>query len=165
MPAVIAGSEEDIITSEVGTTRTNEVAEADWLGLPLSVIVALKVAVPLVVGVPETMPVDCPRLRPAGNLPEAIDHRYGVVPPLACKACEYDSPTLTSGSAVGFMTKGVGLTIMAFVTDADIIGILLSVTFATNAAVPLVVGVPEMAPVDDVSTNPLGNCPEAIVQM
>jgi hypothetical protein len=34
----------------------------------------VKLKVPLAVGVPETMPVLAPRLRPDGRLPEVIDH-------------------------------------------------------------------------------------------
>lgn len=79
------GKAEDVMTSGFGVTTTAEIEAADWAGMPLSVTVAVKVAVPLKVGVPEIMPVDCVRLRPAGNLPEAMAHRYGLVPPLASK--------------------------------------------------------------------------------
>ena len=59
------------------------------MGLPLSLTAAVNVAVPLEVGVPEMVPVDAAKLSPAGRLPDAMDHRYGVVPPLACNDCEY----------------------------------------------------------------------------
>ncbi len=78
--------EDDVIISGVGETTTAAAVATDWLGLPLSLTVAVNVAVPLEVGVPEMAPVDGAKLSPAGKLPAAIDHRYGVVPPLACKA-------------------------------------------------------------------------------
>lgn len=87
--------------SGIGATTTAALEAADWVGLPLSLTFAVNVAVPLEVGVPEIVPVDAAKLNPAGKLPDAMDHRYGVVPPLACKDCEYVAPTLTAGSAVG----------------------------------------------------------------
>ncbi len=53
-------------------------------GLPASVTVAVKLKVPVAVGVPEMTPVAGARLSPAGRLP-VRDHVYGVVPPLACR--------------------------------------------------------------------------------
>ena len=50
------------------------VADVDCAGLSASVTVAVKVDVPLVVGVPEIMPVLAARLSPAGRLPALIDH-------------------------------------------------------------------------------------------
>jgi hypothetical protein len=51
-------------------------AEADWVcaGLLLSVTVAVKLEVPVADGVPEMMPVVAARVRPAGRLPDVIDH-------------------------------------------------------------------------------------------
>jgi hypothetical protein len=54
----------------------------------LSVTVAVKVEVPIAVDVPEIIPVDGVRLKPAGSLPDVIDQVYGAVPPLACKPRE-----------------------------------------------------------------------------
>ena len=44
-----------------------------WAGEPASVTAAVKVAVPLEVGVPEIRPFDVFRLSPAGRLPETKD--------------------------------------------------------------------------------------------
>jgi hypothetical protein len=44
-----------------------------WTGEPLSLTVAVKLEVPLVVGVPEMMPVVAAKVSPAGRLPEVID--------------------------------------------------------------------------------------------
>jgi hypothetical protein len=45
-----------------------------WSGLLLSLTVAVKVVVPAAEGVPEIIPVVAARVRPAGSLPEVIDH-------------------------------------------------------------------------------------------
>jgi len=42
-------------------------------GVAASATAMVKLKVPLAVGVPETMPVLAPRLRPDGRLPEVID--------------------------------------------------------------------------------------------
>ena len=44
-----------------------------WTGVPLSLTVAVKLDVPLMVGVPEMMPVVAARVSPAGRLPAVID--------------------------------------------------------------------------------------------
>ena len=49
------------------------VADFVWTGLPLSLTAAVKLDVPVAVGVPEITPVVAARVRPAGRLPEAID--------------------------------------------------------------------------------------------
>ena len=60
-----------------------------------SVIAELRMAmtqtasdVPAAVGVPEITPVAEFRARPAGSVPEDMDHVLGVVPPLAARVCE-----------------------------------------------------------------------------
>jgi hypothetical protein len=47
------------------------------------------VKVPLTVGVPEMMPPEAERARPAGSWPEVIDHAYGAVPPVALTLALY----------------------------------------------------------------------------
>jgi hypothetical protein len=56
---------------------------AVWAGVPLSVTPIVNPAVPPVVGVPEMTPVLELRVSPAGSEPDAIDHVYGLVPPVA----------------------------------------------------------------------------------
>jgi hypothetical protein len=65
-------------------------SETDFVcaGVSVSVTVAVRLKVPLAVGVPETMPVAVPRLSPAGRAPEVIDQLYGVFPPVACMPLE-----------------------------------------------------------------------------
>jgi hypothetical protein len=62
-------------------------ADADlvWAGFPASVTVAVKLKVPLAVGVPEIWPVLVESVRPAGRLPVLIDQAYGAVPPVASR--------------------------------------------------------------------------------
>ena len=58
----------------VGAITSERVTDFVWAGEPASVTLAVKVAVPLTVGVPEISPVDVFMLRPAGRLPETKDH-------------------------------------------------------------------------------------------
>jgi hypothetical protein len=57
-------------------------------GLPVSVAFAVKLAVPVAVGVPEMTPDADASVSPAGRLPAVIDQAYGVVPPPACSEVE-----------------------------------------------------------------------------
>jgi hypothetical protein len=59
-------------------------AVAVWLAA--SWTLAVKVLVPEPVGVPVIAPVLALRIKPAGRVPERIDHVYGWVPPVAVKA-------------------------------------------------------------------------------
>jgi hypothetical protein len=58
--------DEDATTIEV-------VTDFVCAGLPESVTVAVKLDVPVAVGVPEITPVVADRVRPAGRLPEVTD--------------------------------------------------------------------------------------------
>ena len=49
---------------------------------------AVKLKVPAVVGVPAMAPLDAFNEKPGGKLPDASDHVYGVVPPVAASICE-----------------------------------------------------------------------------
>ena len=57
-----------------GAMTSERVTDLAWPGELASVTAAVKVAVPLTVGVPEIKPVDVFRLSPAGRLPETKDH-------------------------------------------------------------------------------------------
>jgi hypothetical protein len=57
----------------------------DWLLAPVTRTV--NVAVPAVVGVPLRVPL-LDSVMPAGGVPEASDHVYGVVPPVAASVAE-----------------------------------------------------------------------------
>lgn len=49
-------------------------ADLAWEGSLLSVTVAVKLEVPVAVGVPEIVPLVAARVNPVGRLPELIDH-------------------------------------------------------------------------------------------
>jgi hypothetical protein len=49
-------------------------ADLVWTGLPLSLTAAVKVNVPLAVGVPEITPLLAESVNPAGRLPLVMDH-------------------------------------------------------------------------------------------
>jgi len=76
------------ITSAGGAITSETDIEVVCVGLEESATVAVKLKVPLAVGVPEIRPVLAVRLRPAGRLPEVIDHVYGIVPPVARRDLE-----------------------------------------------------------------------------
>jgi hypothetical protein len=93
------------------TTQLNDTLAVAWVGLALSVTVAVTDEVPAVVGVPEMTPVDALIDRPAGS-PEAVKV-YGVVPPdadsvrlVAVPTVEFFVPGLARASAVGPVQVG-----------------------------------------------------------
>jgi hypothetical protein len=76
VPTVPDGSDAEIVKVAGAGAATTSESLTDWVcaGLPASVTVAVKLVVPLAVGVPEIRPVLVARLRPAGKLPALIDH-------------------------------------------------------------------------------------------
>ena len=73
---VPAGTLEEVIASPGGAGAAMTIErETDLVcaGLPASVTVTVKLAVPVAVGVPEIRPVDVDMLSPAGRLPLAMD--------------------------------------------------------------------------------------------
>jgi len=58
---------------EAGATTIEVVTDFVCAGLSESATVAVKLNVPLTVGVPETIPVVAARLRPGGRVPEVTD--------------------------------------------------------------------------------------------
>jgi hypothetical protein len=124
----------------------------------------VKLDVPAVVGVPEIVPVEEPRDRPAGRLPETIDHVYGVWPPTAAKVWLYATPIWPFGRlVVVIVSTGGAMTIdSAFVAVSA--GAWLSVTRTVKLEVPAVVGVPLITPPEE-SDNPAGSEPLASDQL
>lgn len=62
-----------VIARDTGAMTIDSVTDFVWAGLSESATATVKVPVPVVVGVPESRPVDVFRLRPAGILPETND--------------------------------------------------------------------------------------------
>lgn len=65
---------EEVIANVVAPTVIEVAADLVCVGLPASVTVTVKLAVPLAVGVPEITPVAGARVNPAGKLPAVTDH-------------------------------------------------------------------------------------------
>lgn len=72
-------------TSDVVVTAIDSETDLVCAGFSASVTVAVKLAVPLAVGVPEMIPVAGTRVSPAGRLPVVIAQAYGPVPPVALR--------------------------------------------------------------------------------
>ena len=90
-PLTISVSEYAVFTSPnggAGKLRAGAammISVVAWVALcPLaSVTLIVKLDVPTAVGVPDRVPVDEPRVIPAGSVPLLTDQVYGAVPPLA----------------------------------------------------------------------------------
>jgi hypothetical protein len=152
-----------VIVNVAGVVLTviDSFADAVCAGDPLSFTVTLNVAVPFVVGVPEiTPPLDIDN--PAGRLPDAIDHVYPGVPPLALSAVLYELPLFAAPRLVDVIVNvaGVALTVIDSCAETVCTGDPLSVTLTVKVEVPLTVGDPEITPALD-SDNPTGRLPEA----
>lgn len=145
-------------------TAIDRVADLVCTGLLLSLALTTKVDVPLAVGVPEITPVPAARVSPAGKLPDAIDHAYPGVPPLAAKVCAYAVPSVPAAKEEVEIASCDDLTVSE--SDADLVwaGFPLSVTLTVNLKVPLAVGVPVIAPLPAPRLSPAGRLPDVIDQ-
>jgi hypothetical protein len=74
LPTGTEGSVVAAIFNMAAATAMVIETEVAWAGLLLSFTTAVKVAVPLTLGMPEIVPVEELSARPVGRLPEAIDH-------------------------------------------------------------------------------------------
>ena len=151
----------DVIVNVLGAALTaiDSLAEAVCVGDALSVTVTVKFAVPFAVGVPEiTPPLDSES--PAGKLPDAIDHAYPGVPPLALSVALYELPFFPAARLVDVIVNvlAAALTVMDSCADAVCAGDALSCTPTVNVDDPLAVGVPEITPALDI-VSPAGKLP------
>jgi len=71
-PLAPAGRDEGLKTRGTAATTMERETDLVWAGLAESVTVAVKLAVPLAVGVPEMTPVVGDKLRPAGRAPVMV---------------------------------------------------------------------------------------------
>src|SRR5579864_6631051 len=126
---------------------------------------AVKVNGPAVVGVPEITPVAVSRTKPEGRLPEMIENEYGGTPPPATNCEEYGTPTIpvvleTHAKVIG------GGGVMTIAQDWVAVPVAElpeeSTTWDVNKKVPAWVGVPVIAPVEELRVRPLGSAPETI---
>src|SRR5579871_4702960 len=65
-----------------------------------SVNCTVKLLMPLPVGVPEIIPVLEASVSPVGSVPDAMDHVYGVVPPVAASVVLYATFCVALGADV-----------------------------------------------------------------
>jgi hypothetical protein len=98
----------------------------------------VKLAVPVVVGLPEISSVEGGRVRPSGREPPDNDQVRGAMPPLAASMAEYEEPTVPSGSEEVVIDT---LTVPeAKVIDRSLVavsgGVVESVTLTVKLAVP-----------------------------
>ena len=130
-------------------THVNAVAP---VRLPLSVTVAATVAVPAVVGVPLMTPVEVLIDSPAGS-PVAA-HVYGAMPPVAARVTDVAATPVAEALFPGLVAVAGVATIHEY--DALPAIFFASAAESLTAAVPTVVGVPLMAPVEALIDNPAG---------
>ena len=128
------------------------VAEAPSVSAALTV----KLEVPVAVGVPVMAPA-LPRLNPVGREPEESDQVKPPVPPVAASVWLYAIFTVSAGKLeVVIATAALTTMESALLAVAE----ALSVTFAVKLDVPDAVGVPVIAPVDELRPSPVGRLPD-----
>jgi hypothetical protein len=97
---------------------------------PASLTLTVKLYVPAVVGVPDNCP-EVDKLKPAGTVPDATPHEYGVVPPLALSVAVYADPTCPEDNEFVLMTRaGTGAAATAMLKARVAVFEAESVTFA-----------------------------------
>lgn len=149
----------DVIESPETEIVSDSCADAVSAGDALSATATVKVAVPVAVGVPEITPA-LESVSPAGKLPDARDHVYPGVPPLALSVVVYELPTSPDPRLRERTASPGGTTVMDTWLDTDCAGDPLSFTATVKVDVPLVVGVPEIVPALE-SASPAGSVPDA----
>ena len=127
----------------------------------LLVAFTVKLNVPVVVGVPDIVPL-VERVNPVGRLPFAIAQFMGVVP-VAVRVLLYAVPVMPSGSVVVVMVGGI-ITAFIVMDKAFVSFPALFVALAVKLNVPAVVGVPDIIPVAE-SDKPVGKLPTDTVQV
>jgi hypothetical protein len=169
LPAVLEGSNVVVIdkVEEPDVIVIDNGLDADCAGELESVTFTVKlldcadaVTVPLIV------PLEA-RVKPAGKLPELTTQLYGVFPPVALNALEYELPAVLEGSNVVVINKVEEPEVIAIdnVLDADCAGELESVTFTVKLLdCAEDVGVPLMVPLE-ASVKPAGKLPELTAQL
>jgi hypothetical protein len=82
-----------------------------------------------------------------------------VVPPIACRLFEYDAPFVADGKLEVLIVSGATATTIESETDFVCAGLPASVAVAVKLDVPIVVGVPEIRPVEEDRERPAGRAP------
>jgi hypothetical protein len=94
--------------------------------------------------VPEIAPEEL-KARPAGSAPEAKDHEYGAVPPMAARVCEYDTVATASCTDTVLMAR-LGPTTMESSFSAVLAALPSLLTWTVKLYDPTAVAIPEIWP-------------------
>lgn len=124
-----------------------------------SVAVIVNVKVPVVVGVPDNTPVVALMLTPAGNAPEVL-HVIVPVLPVCVAVWLYAVFTVPSGNVAGATVMVGQLMSIVYVWVPE--QPMPSVAMIVKVYVPVVVGVPESTPVEELIVIPGGSVPEVL---
>ena len=165
VPAVPPGKDVVVTVGGCGAAATAMLSALVPVLFAASVTCTVNDVVPAVVGVPEITPVAATRLNPAGSVPALTLQLYGVVPPLACSVVEYAVPAVPPGKDVVVTVGGCAAAATAILNAFVPVLFAASVTCTVNDAVPAVVGVPEITPVDATRLNPAGSVPALTLQL
>jgi hypothetical protein len=121
----------------------------------------VKVEIPDAAGVPLIWEPD--KFRPEGRAPVVMDHVYGTVPPLACKVCEYGTPTWPAGKLpVDIASAGATTILNAWVSESGFLPELVALT--VKLKVPEEFGDPLSVPLG-ASESPEGKLPAETLQL
>ena len=127
-----------------------------------SVTLAVKLAGPDAVGVPDSTPA-LESDNPAGSDPVLTDQEYGVVPPVAASVTEYGIVTCPLGSGLLVVICSGAGEILICIAAVEVCA-AASVTLTVKLAGPDAVGVPDSTPALE-SVNPLGTAPALTLQV
>ena len=105
------------------------------------------------------------RLSPLGTelVPVGLK-RYGGTPPVTAIVWAYAERTLPGGNAVVTMASGPLTVTLKFCVALLGVGVLVSVTRATNMNDQVAVVIPEITPELEFSASPEGKPPDAMLQ-
>src|SRR3990172_5132546 len=128
-----------------------------------SVTCTVKLAVSAVVGVPDITPADGSRDNPPGRtLPAASDQVDDPFPPVAARVWVYAAPTVPKVNVWVVTTSG---SYAVSEKSLAVIAALASLTCTVKVDVPVVVGVPDMTPVEGSRAKPAGRVPDETDQV
>ena len=95
-------------------------------------------------------PEEGSRTKLGGSLPLWIDHKYGLVPPVAASVAEYGTVSIPSGIE-NVVTANCGpVTVSVTLTEAVCAAEPESVTLNVRGATIAAVGVPLISPLDEI---------------
>ena len=101
------------------------------------------------------------RPKPAGKVPEEIDHVYGVAPPFAVSVCENAVPAMAEKEAPEVIVNAP----MEMFNCCWTVSPVESANVTVKRLGPGELGVPEMTPVEALSCKPAGKTPAVIDQV